>query len=248
MEIQSSFWIENPRILFIQKDMLPTNSMSMAEKYNAVTRLIIITMIIAFVITKTVNALTLGLISLCIIVIMYKFLRREGMKGMEDVKKKEEMKGVEGMKDVKKKEGMKEMQNKNNDIDMDALRSLYKPNKHNPLGNVLLTDIMDNPDRPAAQPAFNPDVADEITAMGKKQTQMLNPTIDNTSKQLYGDLLDNYYNDKCMQRFYSTANTRITDDGSGFAQYLYGGMMSGKEDTETGKIARLQDNYRYILY
>jgi hypothetical protein len=128
------------------------------------------------------------------------------------------------------------------------LRSDFHPTtKKNPFGNVLLTDIMDQPDRKAAAPSFNPDVYDDIDSAVKKQTQMLNPGIINTNKQLYGDLKDNYDLDKSMMRFYSTANTRVTSDQGAYADYLYGGMYSAKESTPEGAMMRVKDNYRYIL-
>jgi len=37
-----------------------------------------------------------------------------------------------------------------------------QPTKNNPLMNVLLTDIKDNPTREAAQPSFNPEVESKI--------------------------------------------------------------------------------------
>lgn len=129
-----------------------------------------------------------------------------------------------------------------------VLRSDFHPTtKKNPFGNVLLTDIMDDPDRKAAAPSFNPDVSEDITTAVKKQTQMLYPSIDSTNKQLYGDLKDNYDLDKSMMRFYSTANTRIDSDQGAFANWLYSEMPSGKSSGPDGAFARVQDNYRYIL-
>jgi hypothetical protein len=128
------------------------------------------------------------------------------------------------------------------------LRTEFHPTtKQNPFGNVLLTDIMDNPDRKAAAPSFNPDVHEDITTAVKKQTQMLNPDIISTNKQLYGDLKDNYDLDNAMMRFYSTANTRIDSDQGAFGNYLYGAMYSAKEDTPEGAMMRVKDNYRYTL-
>jgi len=128
------------------------------------------------------------------------------------------------------------------------LRSDFHPTtKKNPFGNVLLTDIGDHPNRKAAAPSFNPDVYDDINSAVKKQTQMLNPGIKNTNKQLYGDLKDNYDLDNSMMRFYATANTRVTSDQGAYADYLYGGMYSGKESTPEGAMMRVKDNYRYIL-
>jgi hypothetical protein len=129
-----------------------------------------------------------------------------------------------------------------------VLRSTFHPTtKKNPFGNVLLTDIGDSPDRLAAAPSFNPDVYDEIDSAVKKQTQMLNPSIINTNKQLYGDLKANYDLDKSMMRFYSTANTRVANDQGAYAEWLYGNMPSGKGSDAVSAMARVQDNYRYIL-
>ena len=129
-----------------------------------------------------------------------------------------------------------------------VLRSNFHPTtKKNPFGNVLLTDINDDPNRLAAAPSFNPDVYDEIDSAVKKQTQMLNPSIINTNKQLYGDLKSNYDLDNSMMRFYSTANSRVTNDQGAFSQWLYGNMPSGKSSGPDGAFARTQDSYRYIL-
>jgi len=46
-----------------------------------------------------------------------------------------------------------------------------------------------------------------------------------------------------MWNYYSNSNTKVTNDQGAFAQFLYGGMISGKESG----IARVQDNVRYLL-
>jgi len=122
-------------------------------------------------------------------------------------------------------------------------------NKTNPFSNVLLTDIMDDPDRNAAPPSFNPDVEEKITKNVKKGVQFMNPGINNTDKQLFGDLWEKFELDQSNRIFYSTANTRVTNDQGAYAKYLYDDMKySGKESTPEGAFARVQDNYRYILY
>jgi hypothetical protein len=78
----------------------------------------------------------------------------------------------------------------------------------------------------------------------KNMIQDLNPTIDNTNKQLFGDLANNFDLDQSMRVFNSNANTRVANDQGAFAQFLYGGMISGKESA----LARVQDNPRYTLY
>jgi hypothetical protein len=131
----------------------------------------------------------------------------------------------------------------------ELLKEAYYPiNKKNPFGNVLLTEINSNPNRPSAAPSFNPEVYDKINNSVKKQTQMLNPTIDGTNKQIYGDLYENYNLDNSMMRFYTTANTRVANDQGAYAQWLYGNMPSAKEDNVEGDIQRVKDNLRYNLY
>lgn len=49
--------------------------------------------------------------------------------------------------------------------------------------------------------------------------------------------------------FYSMPNTRVENDQSAFANFLYHDLVfSGKESTVEGGIARIQDNYRYTMY
>ena len=76
----------------------------------------------------------------------------------------------------------------------------------------------------------------------------MNPSIKNTNKQLFGDLSENFNLDQSNRAFFSTANTRVTNDQGAFAKYLYGGMISAKESTPEGDFARVQDNVRYNLY
>jgi len=121
--------------------------------------------------------------------------------------------------------------------------------KKNPFSNVLLTQIMDDPERKSAPPAFNVDVDEDITKNVKRAVQMLNPTIENTNRQLYDSLWDKFELDQSDRVFYSTANTRVQPgDQSSFGKFLYGTMPSAKESNADGAFARVQDNPRYTLY
>jgi hypothetical protein len=88
--------------------------------------------------------------------------------------------------------------------------------KRNPFSNVLLTEIMDEPDRKAAPPSFNPDVDEQITKDVKRSVQFMNPEIKNTSKQLFGDLYEEFNLDQSNRVFFSTANTRVNSDQGAF--------------------------------
>jgi hypothetical protein len=238
------FWTNDPSVLF-NKDSItqlwPNQKMNNEAKMNAVSRLVILMTILGFVLTRNIKIVFIGSITLAILFTVYKFRKQTFVNSLiQNVGKKEGFSNSNSNSDSK---------TTTNPVTLETvLRSNFHPTtKKNPFGNVLLTDISDRPNRLAAAPSFNPDVYDDIENAVKKQSQMLNPGIKNTNKQLYGDLYSNYQLDKSMMRFYSTANTRVENDQSSFSQYLYGDMYSGKESTPESAMMRVKDNYRYIL-
>jgi len=240
------FWFNDPTIIFNKDTMFqlwPTSGLTFEAKLNAISRTVIVLSVLGFLFTRKLHFLIIGTITLAIIVSLYKFRKNNIIKNLV---KQEEGFQVQGPSPLG---SVSSSLMTTNPVTLETvLRSEFHPTtKKNPFGNVLLTDIMDTPNRKAAAPSFNPDVYDDITSAAKKQTQMLNPGIINTNKQLYGDLYDNYQNDKSMMRFYSTANSRVTSDQGAFSQYLYSNMYSGKESTPEGAMMRVKDNYRYIL-
>jgi len=238
------FWSNDPTILFNKESVLefwPTQQMTFEAKLNAISRIVIVMSLLGFILTRNWNLIIIGIVTLAIIFTLYK-LRKQGL-----------------VSSLIKKEGFSinpSMQPSSLSpspmlTDPVTLKSVLRSNFHpttkkNPFGNVLLTDINDTPNRLAAAPSFNPDVYDEIDRAVKKQTQMLNPGIINTNKQLYGDLTSNYNLDNSMMRFYSTANSRVTNDQGAFQNYLYGAMYSSKEDTPEGDMMRVKNNWQWI--
>jgi hypothetical protein len=239
------FWFNDPTILINKDSMLqlwPSSALTFEGKLNAISRTIIVMSILGFLFTRKTHFLMIGLITLAIIVSLYKFRKEKIVKTLTQ---------QEGFQ-VNNPDGLMgsvaSSPTITNPVTLETLlRSDFHPTtKKNPFGNVLLTDIMDQPDRKAAAPSFNPDVYDDINSAVKKQTQMLNPGIINTNKQLYGDLKDNYDLDNSMMRFYSTANTRVANDQGAYGDFLYGSMYSAKESTPEGAMMRVKDNVRYI--
>ena len=236
------FWSNDPTILFNKSSMFqvwPSSSMTVEAKMNAISRLVIILSTLGFILTMKTHFLIIGAVTLAIIFSIYRYRKQTIVTGLK-----------ENFTQKKKKSDSMPAPIVSNPVTLEnVLRSEFHPTtKKNPFGNVLLTDIMDQPNRLAAAPSFNPAVSDEITSAVKKQTQMLYPGIKSTNKQLYGDLYDNFQLDTdLMQRFYSTANSRVTNDQGSYGQWLYGNMPSGKDSGPEGALARVQDNYRYIL-
>jgi hypothetical protein len=246
MSIQ--FWTNEPTILFNKEyifELWPTTNMCYEQKLNAISRLIILITILGYILTMSKRILVIGFVTLVIIFILFNMRKQKITKEMLNEGFKNSIQGneVTGMFD-------KKPQSYINPVTLDAvLKTEFKEGtKKNPFSNVLLTQINDDPNRKSAPPSFNVDVDESITSNVKRAVQMMNPTIKNTNKQLFGDLYQNFELDNSNRQFFSTPNTRVANDQGAFGQYLYGTMPSAKESTPEGAFSRVQDNYRYTLY
>jgi hypothetical protein len=222
----TQFWSNEPTVLF-NKDTITqvwiNSSMTFEQKLNAISRLVIILSILGFVFTGGYRFLIIGIVTLLVIFSIYK-IRTQSSEGFEDMMGQTKITDPITLSTFMKSE-------------------FEKTTKRNPMGNVLLTDINDNPNRKSAPPSFNVDVNEDINKSTKQAVQSLNPGIKNTNKQLYGDLSQEFNFDESMRQFYSTPNTKVTNDQGAFAQYLYGNMPSCKEGDA---FTCIQDNLRYI--
>jgi hypothetical protein len=239
------FWSNDPTTLFNKNyifELWPTTSMCYEEKLNAISRLIILLTILGYILTMSKRVLAVGALTLLFIFVLYNMRKQKLTK---DMLENFQVQGneVTGMFDNKPKSFI-------NPVTLDAvLRTEFKEgNKKNPFSNVLLTQINDEPERKAAPPSFNVDVDEDITKNVKRTVQMLNPGIKNTNKQLFGDLWQNFQLDQSNRAFFSTPNTRVTNDALSFGNFLYGNMPSAKESTPDGNMQRYKDAYRYTLY
>jgi hypothetical protein len=244
----TQFWTNEPTILFNKEYMLdlwPSSNMNYEQKLNAITRLIILVSILGYILTMSTRIIFVGIITLVAIFVLFKMKKQKLTKEMLDEGFTVQGNEVTGLF------------NKNltttttNPVTLESvLKTEFKEGtKRNPFSNVLLTEIMDEPDRKSAPPAFNPDVDVQITKDVKRSVQFMNPEIKNTSKQLFGDLYQEFNLDQSNRVFFSTANTKVANDQGAFAQFLYNDLKySAKESTPEGAIARVQDNYRYTLY
>jgi hypothetical protein len=242
------FWLNEPTILFNKYyifELWPSTYMCYEQKLNAITRLIILSTILGYILTNSTRLLVVGILTLGLIFLLFTIKKKKITKNIID-----EGFELKGDKVV----GLYENNDSNfttNPITLEkVLKTEFKEgNKLNPFSNVLLTQITDDPERKSAPPAFNPDVEDDITKNVKKAVQFMNPGIKNTNKQLYSSIWDDFELTQSNRAFYSTPNTRIENDQGAFAQFLYNDLKySGKESTPEGAIARVQDSYRYTLY
>ena len=243
MSIQ--FWSNDVTILLNKEylfELWPVATMCYEQKLNSVTRLIILLTVLGYILTMSTRIVAVGGLTLLGIYFLYA-MRKEKL--TKDMLENFEVQGNEitGMFDKKPKSYI-------NPVTLDdVLTTEFKEgNKKNPFSNVLLTQIHDEPERKAAPPSFNVDVDQDITKNVKKSVQMMNSGIKNTSKQLFGDLWQNFELDQSNRVFYSTANTRVMNDQGAYGKFLYGNMPSSKESGIDSALARVQDSYRYTLH
>ncbi len=222
--MSTSFWLNNPTILLKQTDILeiyPAPGMSTNRKLNAITRLIIALTIIGFLLTRKEKFIITGIVTLVVIVI----LQRIQINKYKEDKKEEEKEGFMSAEMYKKNEMY------NNDAVYQANKQNFtEPAITNPAMNVLLTEIVDNPNRNPAAPAYNPEVDADIN---KKTIDMVKKNFDdpNIDQRLFKDLGDSYTFDQSMRTWYATANTQIPNDQGSFAEFCYGDMISCRDET-----------------
>lgn len=202
------FWTNEPLILVNKNyisELWPNSNMTQNQKMNAISRLIILLTFVGLIFSFSMKLLVTGIITLGIIVFL-------------DYNKKKKS------KNINLKEGFT-----NPEVYKKLKGSFYQSNPGNPLSNVLLTEIHDNPNRKAAPPAFNPEVENEINRNTKEMIKSLNPGQKNIDERLFKDLGDNFQFDQSMRNFYSSPNTLVPNDQTAFAEYCYGDMVSCKD-------------------
>jgi hypothetical protein len=231
-------------------EIWPNNSMTIDRKLNAISRLIIGLSILGFLFSGfNIRFILIGIITLLVMVLLYRYKKFEPYTNLaqqvklDNVSVRDESTPIST---VDYETGRVKLDS-NTTLKPYLQQEFHPVGRKNPMGNVLLTEIMDNPDRKSAPPSFNPEVYDEINSATKKAVQRMNPDIKNTSKQLYGDLASNFEYDLSMRNFYTMPNTRVTNDQGAFQEYLYGTMPSAKGDSFLDNQQREKDNYRYIL-
>jgi len=213
------FWIQDPYVLINKEqifELWPMSFMTYNQKLNALSRLIILLSLLGGILFKSVKAITSGIVVLFLIALLKAGSisnLSEGFNSMDEL----------DVMDDENKEEIEDMHTK--------LSEYKKPTVTNPLGNVLLTDIQDNPERKSAPPAFYEPIHEDINNKTKEMIKELNKSNVDIEKKLFQDLGNNTVFDYSMRNFYSTANTEIPNDQKSFTEYLYGDMKSTKDGT-----------------
>jgi hypothetical protein len=237
------FWTNDPLVLFKKDEMMdiwPAPLMSIEQKLNAISRIVILLSVLGFLITKNINILFTGLITLAIFVMIYKLQHEQeyNMKtgknenNMSDSNSNNNNNGNNNTNSNTKKEGFV-----NSKLYTALKPTLTTPSVTNPMMNVLLPEIAYNPERNQAAPAYNPKVEKDINHT-TEVASVLNfepktlTEAEKLRKKLFADLGDKYEFDDSMRSFYTNPSTTIPNDQKAFAEFCYGSMISCKEGNE----------------
>lgn len=219
------FWSENPNILFQQKYMyefFPIGSMTYSQKLNAITRTVILMILILFLYTNNSRILIIGIITFLAIHILHYFHEKERE---QRESKRTSDKGKENFANP----SVDYMKENNMPIPTDIF---VEPNSSNPFGNVLVTDYDYNPNKKPAPPSYNKIVGDKILDQAKQFVSDANPDHPDIAEKLFGDMGSNLEFEQSLRPFTSNANTMIPNDQGAFAEFCYGSMISCKEGNE----------------
>ena len=208
-----TFWVDDPLILFNKnniKNLWPDETMSQEEKWNSITRIVMLLSILGFILRGSVNFLIIGIITLALIVVMYQ---------MNTTKKMEE--------------GFSSSNDGTNKLLGILKPTTYKSTPTNPLSNLLMTHIQDEPNRPSAPLSYTADSIEDINKNARLMVKEINNDQPDIDKRLFQDLGDNYQFDQSMRAFYSPASTTNPNAQDDFVKFCYGDMPSRKTDMST---------------
>ena len=203
----SSFWLNDPTILLKHDEIShiwPAASMTSSQKLNSITRLVVILTLLGYLISRNYKIVITGVVTLGAIILLYIIQTSQEKK-------------------TSKKEGFS-----NPEVYQRLKDNYTEPTEKNPIMNVLLTEISDDPNRKRAAPAYNAAVEKEIN---EKTQEFVCKNFDdpNIDERLFKDLGDSFNFDQSMRNWYATPNTQVPNDQKAFAEYLYGDMPSCKE-------------------
>jgi Ca2+/Na+ antiporter len=223
MSADIPFWTENPNILLQSNyvtELFPIEIMSLNQKLNAITRLVIIMTLFSFIYSKSLTILLVGMLSILFIYFLYSYYKTD-KENPADADTTAEVEGFALSAPVA------DLVKTSAEFKTDMV--FQKPNANNPLGNVLVTDYLYNPNKKPAPPAYNEDVRKEILEQAKQMVLNNNKGNDDLTNKLFTDLGDAFIFEQSLRPFYSTASTTIPNDQTTFAEFCYGSMVSCKE-------------------
>jgi hypothetical protein len=207
-DVANTFWLNNPTILFDKNaitELWPVETMTREQKINAITRLVILLTLIGFLFLNNIKILITGIIAILILLFTYYILNKNANLN----KFKETFSNEEIYEKVK--------------------HNFTNPTSSNPIMNILLPEIQDNPNRLEAAPSYNNAVKNSINEETKEFIVNNFDNNENIKNNLFNNEVDNFEFEQSMRQFYTTANSRVPNNQAEFARFCYGNMASCKD-------------------
>ena len=192
--MDNNIWFSNINLLFSKDNLfkiVPTSTMSMGEKINTITRFALYLSILLYLTCGNYLYFYIILVTIVSSYLLYVFKGREFFDDGDDTTHND-----------LNYENINENVNENVN---NVLKNCQKPTKDNPLMNPL---IGDNPYK--NKKACNVENNTVLESIDKKFCD-----------RLYQNTSSIFSNRNNQQRFYSMPNTRIPNDQSAFANWLY---------------------------
>ena len=238
------FWGEDPNVLFSPKyifELFPVESMTYNQKLNSVSRLIIGLTLIGFLFVRNMRIILIG--GICLLsIFLLQYSQTKSLKSLipEGFDNRLESLGIDDTAQAVIKAFATD------DPSKIGKRVFFDtPKINNPYNNVLVTDIVDNPNKLPAPPAYYEETEKEILDKTKEAIQKMNPTFPNMTEKLFASLDDHFEFEQSARQFYSNPSTTIPNDQGAFAEFCYGEMISCKEGN---MFACARDAPRHNLY
>ncbi len=200
LTIKDPFWSQQPEILYNRDrliEFLPRQEMSDNEKLNALTRFFIYIGVIFAIMNSNIIYMYLTLFGVLFTYFLHKNLVRVQNMYRGNVY------------------GGNSNGHMNGNYDYDSNGPTMKSTKDNPFMNVLLTDYVDDPNRPPAG-----DISDDKV---KQQVEK------NFNFNLYKDVDDIWDKNNSQRQYYTNPNTTIPNDRDSLVKWLYGNMACCKD-------------------
>lgn len=203
-------WINDPTILLKHENLeklWPCDKMDKAEKFNAMTRLILFITIAGYIATMEFSVMLLGVFAIGALTYIYLNKKDENVEGFDTVR----------------------------DTIVDISKTM--PNNNNPLMNVMPADVLDNPRRPEANKSYNNEITNKINKSVQEFVSNEFEENDKIKEKLFRDIGDTWEFEQSMRTWYTTPNTQIPNDQKSFTDFCYGEMQSCKDGDSIACIA-----------
>lgn len=215
------FWLSNPNVLldsrYIQ-EIFPQSNMTFERKLNAITRIVmLLTLIGIFALKQRDMILTTCVVTLGMIVLLYKMRGKVRVKG----------EGMESFKNLGEERKMKG----GSHVNLQPAKYEVEIEENNPFHNVLVPDFgTEKVDRRKIEEKDTEKVYDAVKRNVVRLFQNDDEIEDEEVKdKLFHDLGDSFVFQNSMRNYVTNPNQGVMNNQNAFAEFCYGKMRSTKE-------------------